>query len=186
MKRYNDSISYFTRAYNIDPENIHILIKRAITYYELQEYDKAFLDLDKSIQLNSLNSFVYYCKGLIYYALGNNTNAKIELENCKLFDSNDNLAKVLLNHLECLLHINNYKDNLLQENLDLQSYLFNYFEINDNDFNEFGIINKFNKLMYKSKRIFMFIIFYIIYTIIDILIFFCRKVCIFYYKPYKF
>jgi len=85
------------------------------------------------------------------------------LENCKLFDLNNNLAKVILNHLEyLLLYVNDYKDNLLQENLDLQLYLFNYFEINDNDFNVFGIINKFNKLMFKGKRIFILIIFFFI------------------------
>ncbi len=85
------------------------------------------------------------------------------MENCKLFDLNNNLAKVILNHLEyLLLYVNDYKDNLLQENLDLQLYLFNYFEINDNDFNVFGIINKFNKLMFKGKRIFILIIFFFI------------------------
>ncbi len=164
-------ISYFIKAHKIDPENIHILIKRAITYYELQEYDKAFLDLNKCKQLDSTNIFAYYYKGLICYTLGNNTNAKIELENCKLFDSNNNLAKVLLNHLECLLYIIDYKDisfiYFLQENLDF----FNYFKINDNDFTEFGIIDKFNKIMFKGKRIFILIIFFL-YKIILQLIFF--------------
>ena len=107
--------------------------------------------------LDSSNSLAYYCKGLIYHALEDNTNAKIELENlenCNLND-NDNLAKVMLSHLECLLCVNNYKDisfvYFLQKNSDLQLYLFNCFKINYNDFTEFGIINKFNKLMFKGK-----------------------------------
>ncbi len=126
LNRYNDSISYFIKAYKIDSENIHILIKKTITYYEFQKYDKAFLDLNKCIQLDSSNN-------LTYYALGNNTDYKIELENCNLFDLNDNFAKVLLNHLEyLLLYVNDYKDHLfiysLQEDLYLQLYFLKYLQ----------------------------------------------------------
>ena len=35
------SIKYFTKAYNIDPENIHILIKSAIAYYICTKYEVA-------------------------------------------------------------------------------------------------------------------------------------------------
>ena len=59
MKKYNDAISYFTNANIIDPENVHNLNKRAITYFILQEYDKSLLDFNKTIQLNPLNSIAY-------------------------------------------------------------------------------------------------------------------------------
>ena len=42
LKRYDEAVSYFTRAICIDPENIHILSKRAITYKVLEKYKEAF------------------------------------------------------------------------------------------------------------------------------------------------
>ncbi|CAG8581277.1 5762_t:CDS:10, partial [Funneliformis caledonium] len=53
LGRYNDSISHITKAYNIDPENTHILIKKAFTHYELKEYENALSDLNELMQLNS-------------------------------------------------------------------------------------------------------------------------------------
>ncbi|PKY63383.1 TPR-like protein, partial [Rhizophagus irregularis] len=55
MTQYRKAISYFTKAYTIDPENIHNLNRRAITYYIIKEYDKVLSDLDKIIQLDPLN-----------------------------------------------------------------------------------------------------------------------------------
>jgi tetratricopeptide (TPR) repeat protein len=69
MERYNESISYLTKASNIDPGNVHKLYKKAITHYLLQEYDKALLDFNKVVQLDSSNSFAYYY-------IGQNTSCK--------------------------------------------------------------------------------------------------------------
>ena len=46
---------------------------------------------------------------------------------------------------------------LLQKYTDFWLYFFEACQIDDNDFNKLGIINKFNKYMYKSKIIFYFI-----------------------------
>ncbi|CAI2178036.1 8956_t:CDS:2 [Funneliformis geosporum] len=61
----NDSISHFTKSYNIDPENTHILFAKAITHYELQEYENALFDFNKLIKLGFSNSYSYYYKTYI-------------------------------------------------------------------------------------------------------------------------
>jgi tetratricopeptide (TPR) repeat protein len=105
MTQYSKAISYFTRANTIDPENIHNLNKRAITYYILQEYDKAVLDLDEIIQLDSLNSSAYYLKSLTYYTKNDINNALISFKKyTKLLNSVDSLTKIELFHLEYLLN----------------------------------------------------------------------------------
>ncbi|UZO14894.1 uncharacterized protein OCT59_006337 [Rhizophagus irregularis] len=105
---FSDTISYFTKANDIDPENIHNLNKKAIAYYTLQDYGKALFELDKVIQLDPLNSLVYYLKCLIYYTKKDIDNAIMVFEKCKKsLDLNDILAKTLLFHLEYLLNRNN-------------------------------------------------------------------------------
>ncbi|GBC18268.2 hypothetical protein GLOIN_2v1472275 [Rhizophagus irregularis DAOM 181602=DAOM 197198] len=54
---FSDTISYFTKANDIDPENIHNLNKKAIAYYTLQDYDlkmyhEAKSDLDMLYHTN--------------------------------------------------------------------------------------------------------------------------------------
>ncbi|UZO23310.1 uncharacterized protein OCT59_015653 [Rhizophagus irregularis] len=60
MKKYDSAIPYFTKANNIDPANVHNFTKRAIIYYILQEYDKALLDFNNIIQLDTSNILAYY------------------------------------------------------------------------------------------------------------------------------
>ncbi|PKC73854.1 hypothetical protein RhiirA1_437309 [Rhizophagus irregularis] len=111
MTQYRKAISYFTKAYIIDPENIHNLNRRAITYYIIGEYDKVLSDLDKIIQLDPLNSSAYYLKCLTYYTKNDNNNAKVSFKKCaELLISDNILAKIQLFHLEYLLNKNSSKD----------------------------------------------------------------------------
>jgi tetratricopeptide (TPR) repeat protein len=114
MTQYSKAISYFTKANTIDPENVHNLNKRAITYYILQEYDKVLSDLDKIIQLNPLNSSAHYLKGLTYYTKNDINNALISFKKytdlLELLNSVDILTKIQLFHLEYLLNKNSSKD----------------------------------------------------------------------------
>ncbi|RGB27781.1 hypothetical protein C1646_673733 [Rhizophagus diaphanus] len=108
MGQYGKAISYFTKSNIIDSENAHNLNKRAITYYILQEFDKALLDLDKVIQLDPLNSLAYYLKSLTYYIKKENNNAIMVFKKCKeLLDFDDILVKTQLFYLESLLNKNN-------------------------------------------------------------------------------
>jgi tetratricopeptide (TPR) repeat protein len=109
---YKGSILYFSKAINMDPENHHILYKRAIAFYVLQEYGRVLLDLDKIIQLDPLNNLAYYQKCITYYTAKDINNAIIAYNKCKelLLDSDDVLAKIKLYHLEFLLNLNNSED----------------------------------------------------------------------------
>ncbi|EXX63567.1 hypothetical protein GLOIN_2v1488344 [Rhizophagus irregularis DAOM 181602=DAOM 197198] len=84
MKQYSKSISYFTKANIIDPENTHNLNKRAIAYYTLQDYNKVLLDLDKVIQLDPLNNLAYYLKCLTYYTKKDIDNTIMVFEKCHI------------------------------------------------------------------------------------------------------
>jgi tetratricopeptide (TPR) repeat protein len=118
LKRYDESMTYFTKAYNVDPENIHVIIKRAITYYILQEYDNALLDLNRVIKLDSSNNIAYYYKGITYYTMENVNHALKAFEKCIELDPNDNLAKMIIYHLRGLSdnndlnNIPNINDNI--------------------------------------------------------------------------
>ncbi|RGB31318.1 hypothetical protein C1646_817368 [Rhizophagus diaphanus] len=110
LGRYNEAVTYFTKANSIDPENIHNLNKRAIVYFVLQEYDKALLDLDKVLQLDPLNSLAYYNKGLIYYTIRNIEDAIVAFKKCVELNFNDNLSKIPLYYMEYLQDKNCCKD----------------------------------------------------------------------------
>ncbi|UZO07238.1 uncharacterized protein OCT59_027531 [Rhizophagus irregularis] len=111
LLQYRKAISYFTKAYTLDPENIHNLNRRAITYYIIKKYDKVLSDLDKIIQLDPLNSSAYYLKSLTYYTKNDNNNAKVSFKKCaKLLNSDNDSAKVHLFYLEYLLNNNSSKE----------------------------------------------------------------------------
>lgn len=121
LGRYNEAVSYFKDANLIDSENIHILNRRAISYYVLQEYNNALLDLNKATQLNPTNSVTHYYKGLTFYAMGNIDDAIIALEKCIEIDSNDSLAKIELFNMKCLLN----KKDLNHNNVEIINQISN-------------------------------------------------------------
>jgi tetratricopeptide (TPR) repeat protein len=110
LGKYDEAVTYFTKANIIDPENIHNLNKRAIAYFVLQEYDKALLDLDKVIQLEPSNSLAYYNKGLTYYTLGSIKNAVVAFKKCVKLDSDDNLSRIQLYYMKYLRYKNSCED----------------------------------------------------------------------------
>ncbi|RIA94068.1 hypothetical protein C1645_735093 [Glomus cerebriforme] len=106
MGKYYNAKDYFTKANNIDPENIHILIKKAIAYYILQDCDKALSSLDKIIQLDPLNSLAYYHKSLTYYTKQDIDNTLIAYNKFTELVSDNISVKIQLYHLEYLLNKN--------------------------------------------------------------------------------
>jgi tetratricopeptide (TPR) repeat protein len=110
LGKYDEAVTFFTKASNLDPENIHNLNKRAIAYFVLQEYDKALLDLDKVIQLEPLNNLAYYNKGLTHYTLGSIKNAVAAFKKCVELDFGDNLSRIQLYYMECLQYKNSCGD----------------------------------------------------------------------------
>ncbi|CAG8489732.1 550_t:CDS:2 [Funneliformis caledonium] len=109
LKKYNEAISYFTKANKIDPENVHNLIKRAITYLILEKYDDALIDINRILQLDSLYSLAYYYRGLIFYIMDNVSTSILDFKKCIQLSPNDDLAKIHLIFMKFMLHYRAYK-----------------------------------------------------------------------------
>ncbi|PKY23170.1 hypothetical protein RhiirB3_437302 [Rhizophagus irregularis] len=136
LRSYNESIKYFTKANEIDPENVHILIEKAITYCILKKYDEALLDLNRVIQLDSFNSIAYYCKVLIYYAT-EDINVIVAFKKYAELDS-----KMRYHHLNNITDKNNFtyiNNNIITEingiykikiNIELRRYIDAKLELN--------------------------------------------------------
>ncbi|CAI2171265.1 7321_t:CDS:2 [Funneliformis geosporum] len=114
--KYEDAELYFTKANIIDPENIHNLIKRSITFIVLHKYDKALLDLRKVLQLNPSNNLAYFYKGIAYSSLGDINGAEIAFKKYAELDPDDDFVKVQLYHLEYLQNKISSKDILTKIN----------------------------------------------------------------------
>ncbi|RIA94223.1 hypothetical protein C1645_865865 [Glomus cerebriforme] len=160
MKRYNDAISSFTKANDIDPENVHNLNQRAIVYYILQEYDKALLDLNKAIQLDPLNSIAYYYKWLIYNTIEDANNESLVFEKCSKLGVWSHLCKVCkFNDCDFDLGIFNnfnlfmYKGHVLS--FKDEAFNFSLPEISNYDFDDYYIIWKINIKNVSSKNCFV-------------------------------
>jgi tetratricopeptide (TPR) repeat protein len=144
MKKYYNAISYFTKANNIDPENVHNLNKRAVAFLAFREYDRSLLDLNKVIQLNPLNSIAYYNKVLMYITqLNYNIYSKnLSTNYYYIVKSMENITDTIARFEECL-----------ELDLDFWSHLRKINKIDNYNFNNLGIISKFNTYMYKDKQL---------------------------------
>ena len=100
-------------------------------------------DITKINQISSIN----YDKSLLFLR------CKIFIELEKYFDAKLDLDRLFILDEEDISFI-----YLLPKYSDFWSYLYKVCKINDNDFTEFGIVDKFNKLIYKSEWNFVLLI----------------------------
>ncbi|GBC09473.1 hypothetical protein RclHR1_00890009 [Rhizophagus clarus] len=128
MAKYKDAKKYFTEAYEIDPENIHNLNKRATVYFILQKYDKALLDFNKVIRSDISNSLAYLYEGLItYYRMGDIKNSLLAFEKSILLNPgyNPQITNYIDQHIKCITNIE------LKKYEDAELNLSRLFELND-------------------------------------------------------
>ncbi|GBB99302.1 hypothetical protein RclHR1_03480006 [Rhizophagus clarus] len=102
MEKYEDAIKYFTKANDVDPENVHNLNKRIIAYCMLEEDYKALLDFNKVIQLlgyatnsleyNRMKNIKKLYQIIIDIELKKYEDAELNLS--RLFESNDDISFV--------------------------------------------------------------------------------------------
>jgi tetratricopeptide (TPR) repeat protein len=69
QKKYDEALTAFTEAINLNPLNSSAYYLRADLYFILQQYELAIADLDKVISINSKYSQAYYYRGNAYLAL---------------------------------------------------------------------------------------------------------------------
>lgn len=61
-------------------------ISLANAFYHLKKYKEAINNVDKALDLNSQNSFIFYMKSRIYYAMGKYDNAEKEIDTAVVLD----------------------------------------------------------------------------------------------------
>lgn len=79
-KKYQESISYFTQALQIDPNNLDAIYYRGISYFYIKEFQKSVADLDVVIKAYPEFPGSYAIKGLDEYYLGDKDKAVADLE----------------------------------------------------------------------------------------------------------
>ncbi|GBB89783.1 hypothetical protein RclHR1_01660002 [Rhizophagus clarus] len=166
MREYENAITYFTKANDIDPENVHNLNKRVIMYYIRQEYDKALSDLNKMFQLDVTNSLAYYFyRGLIYYRMEDINNSLVAFEKCIELSpgfSDRHFIKCIMN-----IELKKYEDAridlerivdvsfvcLLKNYSDFWFHVCKFYEVISGN-THLDIANKFNVYMFKKHYVY--------------------------------
>ena len=64
--QYDQSISDFNKAIEINPGYAKAYSDRAVTYYQKGQYDKAISDLSNAIEINIRYDKAYYNRGIVY------------------------------------------------------------------------------------------------------------------------
>ncbi len=79
-QKYQESISYFNQALQIDSNNINAIYYRGISYFYIEEFKKSIADLDVVIKAYPEYAGSYAARGLDEYCLGNKDKAVVDLE----------------------------------------------------------------------------------------------------------
>ncbi|GBB92271.1 hypothetical protein RclHR1_19940002 [Rhizophagus clarus] len=146
MERYESAITYFTKANDIDPENVHNLNKMAVAYCILQEDKKALLDFNKVIQ------------SLGYYITHSSAYNRMEYIR--------NLNQIIIDiGLKKYEYAEFYLNKLIESNMDILfvyplkkcsefwSYLCKFYRVKG-IFTYLDNVNKFNIYMFKKYSVY--------------------------------
>jgi serine/threonine protein kinase len=80
LNRYDQALTDFDRAIEIDPNYAPIYLNRAGTFHDLRQYDKALADCDRAIKLDPTFASAYSNRSQLNHDLGRYEEA---LEDCK-------------------------------------------------------------------------------------------------------
>ncbi len=83
LKRYNEAITFFTHAIELNSGFSELYYERGVCYYETQQYELAFNDLCMAMDLKAMQGKYFYQRGLIYYAMKNALAACRDFERAK-------------------------------------------------------------------------------------------------------
>lgn len=65
--RFEDSITAFTKAVNLQPNNINLFIERAESYLQLCDFQSAIINYKRAHSLEPHNPYLYEKLAFIYY-----------------------------------------------------------------------------------------------------------------------
>ena len=70
-KKYADAINYFSKAIELDPQDIDAYYNRGLSYTKAGNLTQAITDFNVVIRFNPRDSVAYHNRGYAYYELGN-------------------------------------------------------------------------------------------------------------------
>ena len=92
------------------------------------------MDINNAIQLDLLNNLLFYIR-------------------CKIYIKFGKFHKALLDFKKSIVFLHYEDINFIKESSNFWSYLYNHYDINNNDFSDLGIFDDFNIYMYKGRYI---------------------------------
>jgi tetratricopeptide (TPR) repeat protein len=90
--RYDDAISYFSKAIEIDPRLVEAYKNRGNIYSRMGKYDQAILDYNKALEIDPADAWVYHYRGNAYHKKGNYDQAISNYNKAFEMNPNDILA----------------------------------------------------------------------------------------------
>lgn len=165
-KDFSGLIDYCNSKIELDNSNYLFLGARGKAYIELEEYDKAIIDISCAIELNPNYIIGFYNRGLCYYYQNKYSLSKKNFEKVKLLSSdfenvNFHLGLTYTQLKKYDKAVNSYTEhlNLFEDLVVLKLRAMLYFLINENDkafkditkillieSKNFGLITKFEKI----------------------------------------
>jgi RNA polymerase II-associated protein 3 len=103
-KLYDEAISCYTNAMNLDPVNAVYAANRAMCLLNQEKYAAAEVDCTLSIALDPSYAKAYHRRGTANEKLGKLKEAKRDYESLLKLDSNSKLAQESLNRIEQLIN----------------------------------------------------------------------------------
>ncbi|MGK4199346.1 tetratricopeptide repeat protein [Fusobacterium sp. HC1336] len=94
-KDYNKAIGNYSKAIELDPNNVNAYLNRGLIYEKLKKYDKSLEDLNKAIELDPNNANSYLNLGLIYERMCSYTEALKYLEKSIKLNPNNEKAYLM-------------------------------------------------------------------------------------------
>lgn len=75
QEKWTEAIEEYTKALELDPNNIHALTNRGSAYTHLGKYNEAIADLTKASEIDPGNIFPYYNRSIAYLYMNQYDNA---------------------------------------------------------------------------------------------------------------
>jgi tetratricopeptide (TPR) repeat protein len=103
QKRFSEAENAFNRALEIDPESVEALSNLAYLLGNKQKkFELAEEYINRALSLAPEDSLVWYQKGMLYYLMGNGTDAAYSFEQALMYDETLTDARVALDILSRL------------------------------------------------------------------------------------
>jgi tetratricopeptide (TPR) repeat protein len=123
---FDESIIFFNKVIQIDPNHKSAYFNRGICRYNKGEFDLAIADFNKNISLNPNDGDTYYLKALAFIEIKNYSNAIKDLN--QAIGLNSSKSSWFFKRGECLFRLENFEEALndLDRAIQLENNNFKY------------------------------------------------------------